>query len=131
MLKLQIVYTYLVLYIVHCLLKLDLLRLHRMQGVGFLRHAHQPLIQMQLGSVVLKVGNGTAEDQPKLFTVDLGRAHRTVVDERHGLHMLSIRWATLRHELCKAIHADPVGDNQMGCLYTWSVSRVLSTQITD
>ena len=81
MLKRQIVHTYLVLNIIHCLLELRLLRLHGVQGVGLPRHTHKTLIQMQLGSVVLKIGNGPAENQPKLFTVDLGRTQGTVVDE--------------------------------------------------
>ena len=86
---------------------------------------------MQLGSVVLKIGNGPAEDQPKLFTMDLGRTQGTVVDERLRLHMFAVCGATLRHELSKTVHADPMGDNQVGCLDTGCVHRVLLSQITD
>ena len=108
MLQIQIVHTNLVLDIIHGLLELHLLRFHRMQGVGLLRHTHQTLIQMQLGSVVLKIGYGTTENQPKLFAMDLGRTQSTIVDERHGLHMFPIRWTTLHYKLRKTVHADPM-----------------------
>ena len=86
---------------------------------------------MQLGGVVLKVGDGPAEDQPKLFAMDLGRAQGTVVDERLRLYMFAVCGATLRYELCKTVHADPMGDNQVGCLDTRCVHRVLFAQIID
>ena len=131
MLKRQIIHTYLVLDVIYGLLELCLLRLHRLQGKGLLRHTHQTLIKMQLGSIVLKIGNGPAENQPKLFTVDLGRAQGTVVDERLRLHMLVVCGAFLGHVLCKTLHADPMGDNQVGCLDSWCVHCVLLAQITD
>ena len=86
---------------------------------------------MQLGSVVLKIGNGPAEDQPKLFAMDLGRAQGTVVDERLRLYMFAVCGATLRYEFRETIPADPMGDNQVGCLDTWCIHRVLFAQITD